>query len=96
MDAYLRRHVRGHATARSSSPVVTGLSVRDAIASIRKEAAHWAEKIDEDTVDAERREHSIEVCVTGSLYIVGSALSAAGWEEGEMVKVDTCEVVDSL
>ncbi len=84
MDAYLRRYVRGYTSACSSSSVTTGLSVRDALASIRNEAVSWAATIDDDnTVDADRRELSIEVCVTGSLYIVGSALSAAGWEEGD-------------
>lgn len=84
MDAYLRRHAGCQTSARSSSLVTVGLSVRDAIASIRKEAACCAATIsDGDTVDVERKELSIEVCVTGSLYIVGSALSAAGWEEGD-------------
>jgi folylpolyglutamate synthase len=49
----------------SLRPVTIGLSVKEALASIQ----------DEDS------EHRIEVCVTGSLYIVGSALAAAGWEE---------------
>ena len=46
-------------------PVTTGLSVKEALASIQDE-------------DSESR---IEVCVTGSLYVVGSVLAAAGWEE---------------
>jgi folylpolyglutamate synthase/dihydropteroate synthase len=84
MDAYLRRHVGGRTSALSSSSVAMGLSVKDAIASIRKDAARWAATIgDDETVNAERKELSIEVCVTGSLYIVGSALSAAGCEEGD-------------
>ena len=46
-------------------PVTIGLSVKEALASIQDE-------------DSESRK---EVCVTGSLYVVGSALAAAGWEE---------------
>ncbi len=49
-----------------------------------KEAVRCAAMIsDGNTVDVERKELLIEVCITGSLYIVGSALSAAGWEEGD-------------
>jgi folylpolyglutamate synthase len=96
MDAYLRRVDDGGGGAgngaRSPSPVTTGLSVGGALASIREEAACWAEAIDDsDAVGGDspvddaggERGLSVEVCVTGSLYIVGSALAAAGWEEGD-------------
>ena len=95
MDAYLRRVDDGGGGAgngsRSPSPVTTGLSVGEALASIREEAARWSEAIDDsDAVGGDppvdgaggERGLSVEVCVTGSLYIVGSALAAAGWEEG--------------
>jgi len=60
MEAYHRRDGDG-----PLRPVTIGLSVKEALASIKDE-------------DSESR---IEVCVTGSLYVVGSALAAAGWEE---------------
>lgn len=60
-------------------PVIMGLSVKDALTSIREMGLLAAiEDGVGDSVNAERR---IEVCVTGSLYIVGSALAASGWKE---------------
>mmetsp|Transcript_34549 Transcript_34549/g.83588 ORF Transcript_34549/g.83588 Transcript_34549/m.83588 type:complete len:665 (-) Transcript_34549:265-2259(-) len=49
-----------------------GLTVKEAISEIKKS----------ETLSA-TNDMLVEVCVTGSLYLVGSALEAAGWEECE-------------
>ncbi len=64
--------------------VVTGLNVSDALTSIQKEVTSTM-KIGESEDGHDPESLVVEVCVTGSLYIVGSALAAAGWEEGKEV-----------
>ena len=56
--------------------IVVGLKVADAIDDIRnREAQRQREGRD--------KKACVEILVTGSLYLVGSALEAVGWEEGE-------------
>ena len=64
--------------------VVTGLNVSDALTSIQQGVTSTM-KIDESEDGDDPKNVVVEVCVTGSLYIVGSALAAAGWEEGKEV-----------
>ena len=59
-----------------SKKVVVGLKVVDAIEDIKKQQEAQRE------VNGERKA-CVEILVTGSLYLVGSALEAIGWEEGE-------------
>ncbi|KAK1738508.1 folylpolyglutamate synthase [Skeletonema marinoi] len=59
-----------------SKKVVVGLKVVDAIEDIKK---HQQEALRE----VNGGKASVEILVTGSLYLVGSALEAVGWEEGE-------------
>lgn len=68
----------GHTLLESGMETYAGLTVKDALAAIQEEAASSAEKDGDDAAKV-----SLEVCVTGSLYIVGSALEAVEWEEGE-------------
>ena len=63
--------------------VTAGLNVKDAIASIQNEVNSTMMRGGGEDGNNERKRVLIETCVTGSLYIVGSALEAAGWEEGE-------------
>lgn len=80
------RHIEGDCAGKcfSSSETVPcvkfGLCVTDAIPMIREESLA---RLNGDEGNSVR----VEVCVTGSLYIVGSALEAAGWEEGESAGV---------
>ena len=77
----------------SSRPmkITCGQTVKEAIPAIQKEAMSMSMENDGNnkttavsTGDTSGNERIlVEVCVTGSLYIVGSALEAAGWEEGE-------------
>ena len=78
-----RHQVGVHSLAQSTMKVTTGLKVKDALIAIQKEVVSTTDNDvgDADAVEAKRV--LIEVCITGSLYIVGSALEAAGWEEGE-------------
>ncbi|KAL3804021.1 hypothetical protein HJC23_006412 [Cyclotella cryptica] len=57
-----------------------GMNVKAALASIRKEFSGI--HIDEQWNNENSR---VEICVTGSLYIVGSALEAVGWEESNVI-----------
>ena len=59
-----------------SKKVVVGLKVVDAIEDIKKQQEAQRE------VNGGKKA-SVEILVTGSLYLVGSALEAVGWEEGE-------------
>ena len=54
--------------------IVVGLKVVDAIEDIKNQEA-------QREINGEKA--SVEILVTGSLYLVGSALEAVGWEEGE-------------
>jgi hypothetical protein len=60
----------------SVEKVVIGLNVKAALLAIEEEFATM--HFDMGEISEKSR---IEVCVTGSLYIVGSALEAAHWEE---------------
>ena len=64
----------------SSPKVAFGMNVNTALSFIRKEFS--AILLDEQRKNKNSR---VEVCVTGSLYIVGSALEAAGWEENSVM-----------
>jgi len=57
--------------------VLVGLKVADAIRQIQNEQQHAAQE-DHDNGDS-----VVEILVTGSLYLVGSALEAVGWVEKE-------------
>jgi folylpolyglutamate synthase len=58
--------------------IVVGLKVVDAIEDIKNQEAQ------RETINGgEEKKASVEILVTGSLYLVGSALEAVGWEEGE-------------
>jgi len=82
-DMHQKHHDGMHSLARSTMKVTTGLKVKDALIAIQKEVISTRDNDvgDADAIEAKRV--LIEVCITGSLYIVGSALEAAGWEEGE-------------
>ncbi|KAL7535908.1 hypothetical protein ACHAXR_007933 [Thalassiosira sp. AJA248-18] len=82
-DAH-RRHVSERSLTHPAMKVTKGLNVKDALLAIQKDAVLFAaHKIDGDVAADDEQRVLIEACVTGSLYIVGSALEAAGWEEGE-------------
>mmetsp|Transcript_21464 Transcript_21464/g.46638 ORF Transcript_21464/g.46638 Transcript_21464/m.46638 type:complete len:661 (+) Transcript_21464:51-2033(+) len=67
-----------------SVEVTTGLNVKDALTAIQKEVVSMTNNhVGDITIATDAKRVLIEVCVTGSLYMVGSALDAAGWEEGE-------------
>jgi len=66
-----------HLAANLETNVTVGLKVKDAIAAIQDEVMKDCNAM------GRGGRVMIEACVTGSLYIVGSALEAAGWEEGE-------------
>lgn len=79
LDMHRRRNVVDEDSLQRTPPkVTTGLTVKEALSDIREGAA--SEMVD---ASADAGSVLIEVCVTGSLYIVGSALEAVGWEEGE-------------
>eukprot|EP00984_Skeletonema_dohrnii_P027267 scaffold16767_cov149-Skeletonema_dohrnii-CCMP3373.AAC.5 len=60
-----------------SKKVVVGLKVVDAIEDIKKQQQEAQREVNGG------KKASVEIFVTGSLYLVGSALEAVGWEEGE-------------
>ncbi|KAL7438452.1 hypothetical protein ACHAXH_003632 [Discostella pseudostelligera] len=75
--------------------LVTGLNVKDALTSIQKGVTSTTNiedgmDCDDSIHPVENKSVVVEVCVTGSLYIVGSALAAAGWEEGK--KIDSRQI----
>jgi folylpolyglutamate synthase len=57
--------------------VAVGLKVADAMRQVQNEQQHEAQE-DHDNGDS-----VVEILVTGSLYLVGSALEAVGWKETE-------------
>jgi len=59
-----------------SKKVVVGLKVVDVIEDIKKHQQEAQREVNGGKA-------SVEILVTGSLYLVGSALEAVGWEEGE-------------
>ena len=81
IDLYYRLLDNGAGSERPVK-VVTGLNVSDALTSIQQGVTSTM-KIDESEDGDDPKNVVVEVCVTGSLYIVGSALAAAGWEEGK-------------
>lgn len=54
---------------------MVGLRVADAIEDI------WNQEAQRGSIGEKRA--CVEILVTGSLYLVGSALEAVGWDEGE-------------
>ena len=75
MDLYHSRVVEGKSLLKMNKYLV-GLKVVDAIEDIKNQEAQRRE-----TIVGEKAYG--EILVTGSLYLVGSALEAVGWEEGE-------------
>jgi len=84
-----------HTLAEHFMRVVTGLNVKDALTSIQDEVTSSLTIKDSENDDdiihpSDHKSVVVEVCVTGSLYIVGSALAAAGWEEGKETDSTNC------
>lgn len=78
-DLYQRNCAGGHPPSHSSIDITSGLNVKDALVAMQQKAVSA-------TNDATVTKHIlVEACITGSLYIVGSALEAAGWEEEEAI-----------
>lgn len=77
---YIVSRTIGKASSKPSIKITSGLTVKEAIPSIQDDvlSSTFLSGMDENARDV-----SLEVCVTGSLYIVGSALEAAGWTEEE-------------
>ncbi|KAL3782420.1 hypothetical protein ACHAWO_007109 [Cyclotella atomus] len=69
-NAY-ERHINPD-SMRVDERIVFGSTVKAALNTIRNDVS-----VQRETAG----KHNIEICVTGSLYIVGSALEAAGWQE---------------
>lgn len=53
-----------------------GMNVKSALQDIRKKVA-----LKETNQEKTNSDHYVEICVTGSLYIIGSVLKASGWRE---------------
>jgi len=77
------RIASGDHPSQSAINVTTGLNVKDTLVVMQKEAATNTKNDGAGALEA--KNVLIEVCITGSLYIVGSALEAAGWTEEEAV-----------
>ncbi len=71
-----------NALSERRAKIYSGMNVKDALKSIQNEVTTSVDI--EDSKDGDSSQSIVvEVCVTGSLYIVGSALAAAGWNEGK-------------
>ncbi|KAL9179668.1 hypothetical protein ACHAXT_008958 [Thalassiosira profunda] len=76
LDAHRKKCGEGAPAQPAPAKVSAGYKVKHALSTIQEDAACAP-------ACGGKKPALIEVCITGSLYIVGSALEAAGWEEGE-------------